>query len=130
MELTVRPQPATQNPNFGSSTKLRKICRKKFQKNAYSTWLCEFVYNILCIIILCSTSNYMFKVNNRNARTRCEICSELTIKTPTAFYSVSIVNFEQVNTGWFAYPFQTNVLFLYPQKSPTSPENISGGAGI
>ena len=26
--------------------------------------------------------NYMFKVNNRNSRTRCEICSKLTIKTP------------------------------------------------
>ena len=26
--------------------------------------------------------NYMFKVNNRNARTRCKICSELSIKTP------------------------------------------------
>ena len=25
--------------------------------------------------------NYMFKVNNRNTRTRCEICSKLTIKT-------------------------------------------------
>ena len=24
---------------------------------------------------------YLFKVNNRNTRTRCEICSELTIKT-------------------------------------------------
>ena len=26
--------------------------------------------------------NYMFKVYNRNARTRCEICSKLTIKIP------------------------------------------------
>ena len=26
--------------------------------------------------------NYMFKVNTRNTRTRCGICSELTIKTP------------------------------------------------
>ena len=26
--------------------------------------------------------NYMFKVNNRNTKTRCEICSKLTIKTP------------------------------------------------
>ena len=26
--------------------------------------------------------NYMFKVNNRNTITRCEICSKLTIKTP------------------------------------------------
>ena len=27
-------------------------------------------------------SNYMFKVNNRNTRTKFEICSKLTIKTP------------------------------------------------
>ena len=26
--------------------------------------------------------NYMFKVNKKNTRTKCEICSELTIKTP------------------------------------------------
>ena len=26
--------------------------------------------------------NYMFKVNNRSTRTRCKICSKLTIKTP------------------------------------------------
>ena len=25
--------------------------------------------------------NYIFKVNNRNTRARCEICSKLTIKT-------------------------------------------------
>ena len=35
----------------------------------------------------------MFKVNNRNTRTRCEICSK-------SCCSVSIVNFEQVNAGW------------------------------
>ena len=27
-------------------------------------------------------SIYLFKVNNRNTRTRCEICSKLRIKTP------------------------------------------------
>ena len=26
--------------------------------------------------------DYMLKVNNRNTRARCEICSKLTIKTP------------------------------------------------
>ena len=26
--------------------------------------------------------NYMFKVNNRHTRTRCEVSSKLTIKTP------------------------------------------------
>ena len=30
--------------------------------------------------------NYMFKVNNRNTRIRCEICSKLTIKTPERRY--------------------------------------------
>ena len=25
---------------------------------------------------------YLLKVNNRNTRTRCEICSKLTIRTP------------------------------------------------
>ena len=47
----------------------------------------------------------MLKVNNRNTRTRCEIWSKLTIKTPERRYftpcsSVFIVNFEQVNAGW------------------------------
>ena len=46
----------------------------------------------------------MFKVNNRNTRTRCEICSKLTIKTPERHYfapcfTVFIVNFEQVNAA-------------------------------
>ena len=44
---------------------------------------------------------YLLKVNNRNTRTRCEICSKLTINTPERRHSsVSIVNFEQVNAGW------------------------------
>ena len=29
-----------------------------------------------------AADNYMFKVNNRNPRTRYEICSKLIIKTP------------------------------------------------
>ena len=60
----------------------------------------------------------MFKVNNRNSRTRCEIYSKLTIKTPELrkwrlsgffivnfehilhFVLISIANFEQENVGW------------------------------
>ena len=40
---------------------------------------------------------YLFKVNNKNTRKRCEICSMLTIKTP--FSSVSIIDLEQVNVS-------------------------------
>ena len=43
----------------------------------------------------------MFKVNNRNTRTRCEICSKLTIKTPERGHwcrsGVFIVNFERIS---------------------------------
>ena len=46
---------------------------------------------------------YLLKVNNRNTRTRSEICSKLTIKTPKRrqlrHSSVSIVNFEHVIAG-------------------------------
>ena len=37
---------------------------------------------------------YMLKVNNRNTRTRCEICSKLTIKTPDGVF---IVDFEHIS---------------------------------
>ena len=45
-------------------------------------------------------SNYMFKVNNRNTRTRCEICSKLTLKKVERRHwrrsGVFIVNSEQI----------------------------------
>ena len=41
---------------------------------------------------------YLLKVSSKNTRTRSEICSKLTIKTPCS--SVSIVNFEHVIAGW------------------------------
>ena len=45
--------------------------------------------------------NYMLKVNYRNTRTRCEICSKLTIKTPERRRGrrsgVFIVNFEHIS---------------------------------
>ena len=47
----------------------------------------------------------MFKISDRNTRTRCETWSKLAIKTPerryfTPYSSVFIVNFEQVNASW------------------------------
>ena len=44
---------------------------------------------------------FMFKVNNRNTRTRCEICSKLTIETPERRQwcrsGVFIVNLEHLS---------------------------------
>ena len=46
------------------------------------------------------TDIYLLKINNRNTRTRCEICLKLTIKTPERRKwrrsHVSIVNFEHI----------------------------------
>ena len=45
--------------------------------------------------------NYMFKINDRNTRTRCKICSKLTIKTQERRHwrrsGVFIVNFEHIS---------------------------------
>ena len=40
--------------------------------------------------------NHMFKVNNKNTRTRCKKCSKLTIKTPER-RRVFIVNLEHIS---------------------------------
>ena len=72
-----------------------------------------------CIIYYHPAGIYLPKVNNRNTRTRCEICWKLTIKTTerpqcrrsgifivnfehifTPCSSVSIVDFEHVIAGW------------------------------
>ena len=46
-------------------------------------------------------SRYLFKVSNRNTRTKCEKCSKLTIKTPGRRHwrpsGVFIVNFEHIS---------------------------------
>ena len=78
-----------------------------------------------------SAGIYLIKVNNRNTRIRCEICSSLTIKIPewrhwrrslltlnifTPCYSVSIVNFEHVNAAWVES-------YLGPTQASISPES-------
>ena len=49
-------------------------------------------------------SIYVFKVKKRNSGKRCEMYSRLIINTRmtsmTSFFSVSIVDFEQVNFSW------------------------------
>ena len=51
---------------------------------------------------------YLFKINNGNARTVCEICSELAIKTPEPRQwhrsGVFIVNFEQISHIVLVFP--------------------------
>ena len=48
--------------------------------------------------------NYMFKLNNRNSRTRFEICSKLTINMPEWLF---IVNFENIQHLVLVFPLLT-----------------------
>ena len=61
------------------------------------SWYDKFTLEIIYVF---PVDIYLLKVNNRNTRTRCEICSKLTIKTPERR---SIAHFEKVNTDWVKY---------------------------
>ena len=54
-----------------------------------------FKFALNAFSIFKSAGNYMFKVNNRNTRKRCEICSKLIIKTQELFnyklWAISII---------------------------------------
>ena len=57
---------------------------------------------------------YFLKVNDRNARKKCEICSNLTIKT--RFSSVSIIDFEQINVSQEYKPLASLYLSIPPAR--------------
>ena len=55
---------------------------------------------ILAKAINYSANSCFLKVNNRNTRKRCEICSKLTIKTPERRHDVVNIKLIQVNISW------------------------------
>ena len=65
----------------------------------------------------CITSIYLLKVNNRNTRTRCEICSKLTIKTPERCH------WQKSLLTSFSLVTSTN-LGISPQNIPTFSFNL------
>ena len=79
------------------SYELGNTCRAHWINNIRDLYLrlyhplyeTNLVYRSLMEINAYATSPvgiYLFKVNNRNTRTRCEICSKLTIKTTERRY--------------------------------------------
>ena len=57
---------------------------------------------LLHLRFLISSNNYLLRIDNRNTRKRCEICSKLTIKTPewrqlTCCSIVFVVNSEHIS---------------------------------
>ena len=83
------------------------------QPRFYTNYLSVFL-EIWKWVILSFTpaGTYLLKVSNRNTRTRCKICSKLTINRVTPCSSVSIINFEHVFAGWDTILKQNFFAFL------------------
>ena len=72
----------------------------------YSRIMGSILFKVPRVIVMRTISSsagiYLLKVNYRNTRTRCEICSKITIKIPErcqpmASFGIFIVNFEHIS---------------------------------
>ena len=88
---------------FTATTLFHKFFSKHFQHFLRFVFF-NFFWNVLSNHFtkhIYPVGIYMFKVNNRNTRTRYEICSKLTIKTPERCQwrrsGVFIVTFEHIS---------------------------------
>ena len=79
---------------------------------------------------ICSKVNspagiYLLKVNNRNTRIWCEICSKLTIKTPERHCSgVFVVNFEHISHLNLVFNFK-HVIAVWKNPHLSPPYNVN-----
>ena len=103
---------------------LKKYFWRNYIRAVYETFENRRVFRmilsfleIICMSLFLSifasypAGNYMFKVNNRNTRARCEICSELTIKIPERRHwrrsGIFIVDFEHILHLVLRFPLLT-----------------------
>ena len=105
--MVLSPSPSTFSMLLGMvskdlTAKLANINQMLMQGTYKEQYIVNVIVNFNTITAILKTTfypvgNYMFKVNNRNTRARCEICSKLTIKTPERRHGVFIVNFEHIS---------------------------------
>ena len=95
----------------------KTLCKEILIRTISTRSACSLSWNEfwwLCMLLHRPAGIYLLKVNSRNTRTMCEICSKLTLKTPMVSFwclfcklwiyftpcsCVSIFNLEQVNAG-------------------------------
>ena len=91
-----------------NSKEIYQISIKNWEKllsrnliNTFINWSWSNHSEVFLKIALNPAVSYMFKVNNRNTRTRCEICSKLTINIPEQRHwrrsGIFIANFEHIS---------------------------------
>ena len=103
--------------------------KKKSLSNMDLPWIilliCFWFMDHSMLLVACYTGDlaftrrpaniYMLKVNNRNTRKRCEICSDLTIKTPDNVSDVVLV-FLLLNLNIFHTFFYCFYCWLWTSK--------------
>ena len=89
--------------NIMSSGLIQRFCLPVMQLIQLSFWFLttKSIIHFVAKLLRNPAGIYLLKVNNRNTRTRCEICSKLTIKTPERRHwrrsGVFIVTFEHIS---------------------------------
>ena len=79
---------------------------KNFSINIQAS--CQLLKVTIRTLVCNPAGIYLFKLNKKNTRTMCEVCSKLTIKTTKWRRSgVFIVNFEQISHTVLVFPFLT-----------------------
>ena len=78
-----------------------------------------------CDVVMNNPANvYLFKVNNRNTRKRCEIGSKLTIKISERLHwrcsDVFIVNFEHISNFFEVFLLSTLNKYMLVGKLPNT----------
>ena len=77
------------------------LSTRLFEALANSVFSHECYFPLKVAYLTFPANIYLFKVNDRNTRNRCKICSKLTIKTPEQRhwrrYDVFIANFEHIS---------------------------------
>ena len=69
----------------------------------------HFYMILYCFTLLSPANIYLFKINNRNTRDRCEICSKLTIKIleRRQWRRTGIFNFEHISHLFLVFQLLT-----------------------
>ena len=100
----------------GAFSYLPNICDGALEKNqlrllAIITFPNSSIIDVLTPCLTFTAGNNVFKVNNRNTRRKCDICSKFTIKTPGRIHwrrsGVFTVNFEHISYLVLVFRFLT-----------------------
>ena len=100
LETHTNPMIVSQKVQYDCKTKWNRLPSSKvsfIENNSNKLKNSQIHSKTLTIKATTQQKNFLFKVNNRNNRKRCEICSKLTVKTLETDIIISITFFVTVS---------------------------------